>query len=207
MRLAVLIALLFVGSSFAQQDKSKSILEELGKKVKAYKSFYIEFKSVIKNTDAGINETVEGKGWVKGDKFLANYGTNTVISNGVKNWIISAADKTVYISSVDNNSDDAINPKNLMTIWEKDVKSKYIKEEKGMHIIHLYPLVPSKKDFHTILLKIGVTSKDLHHVEVRMKDGTRMFYDITKLTPNVDVADSKFVYNKKDYPGYEEIED
>jgi len=147
MRLAALICLLLVGSAFAQEDKSKSILDELGKKVKSYNSFYIEFKSVIKNTDAGINETMEGKGWVKGDKFFATYGSNTVISNGVKNWIISAIDKTVYISAVDNNSDDAINPKKLMTIWEKDVKSKYIKEEKGIHIIHLYPLIPIKKRF------------------------------------------------------------
>lgn len=207
MRVLAIICILFVGSAFAQQDKSKSILEDLGNKIKGYNSFYLEFKSVVKNADAGINETIEGKGWVKGDRFYASYGANTVISNGVKNWIISATDKTVYISYVDNNSDDAINPKNLMTIWEKDVKSKYIKEEKGMHLIHLYPLVPSKKDFHTILLKVGVTSKDLNHVEVRMKDGTRMFYDIIKITPNVDVADSKFIYNKKDYPGYEEIED
>jgi hypothetical protein len=40
-----------------------------------------------------------------------------------------------------------------------------------------------------------------------MKDSTKMFYEITKLTPNAEVLDSKFVYNKKDYPGYEEIED
>jgi outer membrane lipoprotein-sorting protein len=201
------MCLFFVGSAFAQQDKSKAILEELGNKIKGYKTFYIEYKSIVKNPDAGINETAEGKGWVKGDKFFATYGANTIISNGIKNWLISATDKTVYISTVDDKNDDAINPKKMMTLWEKDVKSKYMKEENGMHLINLYPLVPAKKDFHTILLKISVKTKELKHVEVRMKDGTKMFYEITKLTPNVDVADSKFVYNKKDYPGYEEIED
>jgi hypothetical protein len=44
-------------------------------------------------------------------------------------------------------------------------------------------------------------------VEVKMNDGTNMFYDITKFTPNIVVEDSKFVYNAKNYPGYEEIED
>jgi len=206
MKLITFLFFVAFGSAFSQQDKSTAILDELGKKIKAYNSFYLEFKSVVKNVDAGINETVEGKGWVKGDKFYASYGANTVISNGIKNWIISSGDKTVYISSVDEN-EDAINPKKMMTLWETDVKSKYIKEEAGMHLIHLYPLVPSKKDFHTILLKISISTKELKHVEVRMKDGTRMFYDILKLTPNVDVTDSKFVYNKKDYPGFEEIED
>ncbi len=206
MKIIAMMCLMLVSIAFGQNDKSKKILDELSSKVKSYNSFLIEFKSTVKNTDAGINEVTEGKGWVKGDKFFANLGKNTIISNGIKNWVISSEDKTVYISTVDD-SEESINPKKLMTIWEKDVKSKYIKEEKGMHIIHLYPTNPSKKDFHTIVLKISTTGKDLKHIEVRMKDNTRMFYDITKLTTNIDVLDTKFVYNKKEYPGYEEIED
>jgi len=206
MKIIAMFCLMLSGIALSQQDKSKTILDDLGKKIKSYSSFYLEFKSTVKNTDAGINEVSEGKGWVKGDRFFANLGKNTIISNGIKNWVISTEDKTVYISTVDD-SDESINPKKLMTIWEKDVKSKYIKEEKGMHIIHLYPTNPAKKDFHTIVLKIAVASKELKHIEVRMKDSTKMFYEITKLTPNAEVLDSKFVYNKKDYPGYEEIED
>lgn len=206
MKIIAMMCVMLFTAAFAQTDKSKSILDELSKKVKSYTSFYLEFKSTVKNSEAGINEVTEGKGWVKGDKFFANLGKNTIISNGVKNWLISTQDKTVYISSVDD-SEESINPKRLMTIWEKDVKSKYIKEENGMHIIHLFPTNPSKKDFHTIVLKISVAGKDLKHIEVRMKDSTRMFYEITKLSPNTEVPDSKFVYNKKDYPGYEEIEE
>lgn len=206
MKIIAMTCLMLMSIAFGQSDKSKSILDELGKKIKSYNSFYMEFKSIVKNTDAGINEISEGKGWVKGDKFFANLGKNTIISNGIKNWAISSEDKTVYVSSVDNN-DESINPKKLMTIWEKDVKSKYIKEESGMHIIHLFPTNPNKKDFHTIVLKISIATKELKHIEVRMKDSTRMYYDITKLTPNIEVSDSKFVYNKKDYPGFEEIED
>jgi outer membrane lipoprotein-sorting protein len=206
MKIVTMIFLMLSSISFAQTDKSKSILDELSKNVKSYNSFYLEFKSTVKNTDAGINEVVSGKGWVKGDKFFASFGKNTIISNGIKNWLISNEDKTVYISAVDE-SEQTINPKKLMTLWEKDVKSKYVKEEKGEHIIHLYPLKPSENDFHTIVLKISSSTKELKHVEVRMKDSTRLFYEILKLTPNVEVADSKFVYNKKDYPGYEEIED
>jgi outer membrane lipoprotein-sorting protein len=206
MKIIAMTCLMLTGIAFGQSDKSKSILDELGKKIKSYSSFYMEFKSTVKNTDAGINEISEGKGWVKEDKFFANLGKHTIISNGIKNWAISSEDKTVYVSSVDNN-DESINPKKLMTIWEKDVKSKYIKEEGGMHIIHLFPTNPNKKDFHTIVVKISIATKELKHIEVRMKDSTRMYYDITKLTPNIEVSDSKFVYNKKDYPGFEEIED
>lgn len=206
MKNIAIFCLMFVNISFSQTDKSKSLLDELSKKIKSYSSFYVEFKSTIKNPEAGINEITEGKGWVKGEKFQANLGKNTIISNGIKNWLISAEDKTVYISSVDD-KDESINPKKLMSIWEKDVKSKYIKEEKGMHIIHLFPTKPAKQDFHTIILKISTSTKELKDIEVKLKDNTKMFYEILKLTPNVQVPDSKFVYNKKDYPGFEEIED
>ena len=30
----------------------------------------------------GTNENETGKGWVKGDKYFANYNDNTIISNG-----------------------------------------------------------------------------------------------------------------------------
>jgi outer membrane lipoprotein-sorting protein len=200
------ICISFLTLSATQKDKSKAILDEVGNKIKSYSSFYVEFTSIVKNSEAGINQVDKGKGWVKGDKFFANLGKNTIISNGIKNWVISDEDKTVYISAVDE-SDESINPKKLMTIWEKDVKSKYLKEENGQHIIHAYPTKPAEKDFHTIVIKIDKASKELKHIEIRMKDNTRMFYDISKFSPNAAVDDVKFVYNSKDYPDYEEIED
>lgn len=206
MKIIAVMCLMTVSLAFGQTDKSKNILDELGKKIKGYSTFYIEFKSTVKNPEAGISEVSDGKGWVKGEKFNAILGKNTIISNGVKNWVISSEDKTVYISAV-SDDEESINPKKLMTIWEKDVKSKYIKEESGVHIIHLYPTNPKKKDFHTIVLKISTASRELKSIEVRMKDSTKMFYEILKISPNVEVQDTKFVYNKKDYPGYEEIED
>jgi outer membrane lipoprotein-sorting protein len=40
-----------------------------------------------------------------------------------------------------------------------------------------------------------------------MKNGTIMTYTLTKFTENPTIDDSQFVYNPKQYPGYELVKD
>ena len=63
--LSVLIVFLFA-NLFAQDPKSQAILDKLSLKMKSYKTFYIEFSALIKNTTSGQNDNTIGKGWVKG---------------------------------------------------------------------------------------------------------------------------------------------
>lgn len=200
-----------ISFSQAQDAKSQGILDKLSTKMKGYKSFYIEFSAHIKNTSSGVNESEIGKGWVKGDKFYASYGDNTIISNGIKTWTIVKEEKSVY--ETDSNSDDeeAINPKKLMTIWESGFKNKYDKEEtlnnEKVHVIYLYPKNPGKLEYHTIILYVSKDDLELKKAIMKAKDGTIMTYSLNKFTPNATVEDTKFVYDSKKYPGYTIIKD
>jgi outer membrane lipoprotein-sorting protein len=207
MRIVAFLMMWVIASPFVAQDnKSQTILNDLSKKMKGYKSFYLEFKASIKNPDTGVNENVTGKGWVQGDKFHTVYGDNTIISNGIKIWVVSKEDKAVYISSATDDDEETLNPKKLMSIWESGFNNKYIKEEGGNHVIHLFPKNPGKSEYHTIVLKISVAGKDLKAVEVRLKDGTKMVYEVVKLDGNVEIPTSKFVYDKRNFPGYQEVD-
>ena len=126
--LLLFIILSFTNFTFSQDTKSQGVLDKLSIKMKALKSFYLEFNAVIKNTASGINENQNGNGWVKGNKYNATYAGNTIISNGMKTWTIIKEDKTVYESDA-NDDNDGINPKKIMTIWETGFKNKYVKEE------------------------------------------------------------------------------
>ncbi|MEO9257373.1 MAG: hypothetical protein ABI207_03265, partial [Crocinitomicaceae bacterium] len=95
----VSLSILISSAIFAQENKAQGILDKLSTKIKAYNSFYIEFTSTVSNASSGVNEASSGKGWVQGDKFFTTYGDNTVISNGIKVWVISKDDKSVYTSS------------------------------------------------------------------------------------------------------------
>lgn len=201
---------IFSLTAFGQDTKSQGILDKLSAKMKGMKSFYIEFSAVIKNS-AGANESEIGKGWVKGDKFCASYGDNTIISNGLKTWTIVKEEKSVYESDASGGDGDALNPKKLMTIWEKDFKNAFEKEEtlngETVSVIKLVPKNPTKVDYHTIYLYISKADNELKKAVMKTKNGTTMTYSLTKFTANATVEDSKFVYDSKKYPGYTVIKD
>lgn len=213
MKLILSICLVVLGTTvaFGQDAKSQGILDKLSTKMKGMKSFYIEFSANIKNADSGQNDNETGKGWVKGNKFYASYGENTIISNGVKTWTVIKEEKSVYESDASEDDEESMNPKRLMTIWETGFKNKFDKEDKlggeTVNVISLFPKNPSKSDFHTIILYIGKADNELKKATMKSKDGTTMTYSLTKFTSNPDVDDSKFVFDKKKYPGYPVIKD
>ncbi len=197
--------------SFGQDAKAQAILDKVSAKIKSHSSFYIEFSSNVKNSSTGIDESQTGKGWVKGDKYYASFGDNTIMSNGLKTWTIVKEEKSVYETDADEEDEESINPKRLMTIWESGFKNKYNKETtmngEAVHVIYLYPKNPKSVDYHTIILYISKAKNDLKKVLMKTKDGTRMTYRLTKYTANPTVNDSKFVFDQKKYPGYTVIKD
>lgn len=211
MKLFLTLLVLLSFNSFGQDAKSQGILDKLSTKMKGQKSFYIEFTANIKNATNGSNESETGKGWVKGDKFYASYGDNTIISNGIKSWTIVKEEKSVYETDANEAGDEGMNPKKLMTIWESGFKNKYEKEDKlnneVVHMIYLYPKNPAKVDYHTIILYISKTSNELKKAIMKAKDGTVMTYTLTKFQSNPTIEDTKFVFDIKKYPGYTLIKD
>ena len=195
----------------AQDAKAQGILDRLSTKMKGMKSFYIEFSASVKNSTTGTNENEIGKGWVKGNKFYASYGDNTMICNGVKTWTIVKDERSVYESDANANDEESINPKKLMTIWETGFKNKYDHEDKlngvAVHVINLYPKVPAKAEYHTIVLYISKTENELLKASMKAKDGTVMTYIVTKFTANPDFDDTTYLFDKKKYPGYPVIKD
>lgn len=197
--------------SFGQDVKAQAILDKLSSKMKSQSSFYIEFSANIKNTSTGTNESETGKGWVKSNKYYASFGDNTIISNGLKTWTIVKEEKSVYESDADEEDEESINPRKLMTIWESGFKNKYSKETtlngEAVHVIYLYPKNPSSVEYHTIILYISKDKNELKKVIMKTKDGTTMTYSLTKFTTDATIADSKFVFDSKKYPGYNVIRD
>lgn len=206
-----IITILSLSFAFGQDTKAQGILDKLSKKMKEETSFYVEFSANIKNSSSGVDQNETGKGWVKGTKYYASYGDNTIISNGVKTWTIVKEEKVVYEADADEEDDEAINPKKLMTIWESGFKNKYDKETtlngETVHVIYLYPKTPGDVEYHTIILYIAKDSNEMKKVVMKMKDGTVMTYRLTKYTSNPSIEDSKFVFDAKKYPGYKVIRD
>lgn len=211
MKILATIFTLLTFVSFGQDSKAQEVLDKLSEKMKGEQSFYVEFSANIKNASAGTDESETGKGWVKGNKYYASFGDNTIISNGVKTWTIVKEEKAVYETDADEDDEESINPKKLMTIWESGFKNKYVKEttlnSEAVHMINLFPKNAGTVEYHTITLYISKADNELKKVSMKMKDGTTMTYRLTKYEANPTISDSKFVFNKAKYPGYTVIKD
>lgn len=212
MKYLVPLFLLIAFTAFNQSDnKSDKILEQLSKEVKALKSFTMEFTMKVENKSTGENSSQTGKGYVEGEKYNATLGDNEIISNGIKVWTVVKEEKVVYESDADEEDEESINPKKLMTIWEEGFKSKYVKETtidgKKMHQIDLFPLNPDEVQYHTITLFIGVASNDLSKAIMKTKDGSKMTYKINTFSKNTDIPASKFVFDPRKNPGFQLIRD
>jgi outer membrane lipoprotein-sorting protein len=210
MKIIALIFTLVAFTSIGQDDKAQGIIDKLSKKINAENSFYVEFTANTSNADTDTDITVTGKGWVKGDKYYASLGDNTVISNGLKTWTVVKEEKTTYVADADDEDEESMNPKKLMTLWETGFKSKYFKEEtlngQAVHKIYLYPNSPGTVEYTQLVLYISVETSEMVRVILKMRDQTRMTYTVKKYTSNPEISDSKFIFEKAKYPGYKVIE-
>ena len=191
----------------AQEDKkAKGILDRLSAKTRSYSSIKTEFSYSLVNKDRKINTTQNWKLTLKGDKYRLEMGDQLVISDGVSMWKVLKTDKEVELSKP-GNGEEAMNPKNIFTMYEKGFRHKYIKEEKiGTKVVHsidLFPISPKEKDYSSIRLYIDKNNLQVLKSEIKGKNGNVYTYEIKKFTTNEPFEDAIFKYRTSEFPGFE----
>lgn len=201
-------ALLATSSLHAQDDpKSKAVIDKLIAKSKAWTSFEAEFASSLVNSASKLNVKQEGNVRVKGKLFHLALTDNTVINDGKAIYTYSKKSNEVTISDPAD-MDKELDPTKLFTIYEQGFKSQFVEEKKATdgtveQVIKLFPLEPGKKPYHTVIMTIDKAKVEPRGVKVLYKDGNEVTYTLKKFTPNVDLFESVFVFDKAKYPGVE----
>ena len=108
-----------------------------------------------------------------------------------------------YLEDLPEGNDLMSDPSKLLTIYETGFKFKFVSETGNLQQIKLYPKDATSKSYHTITLYIDKTKSQISKFIVHGKDGNTYTYKITKLTPNIEYPDSKFVFKK---PGVEIVD-
>lgn len=194
----------------AQEDKSKAILKELSTKAKTFKSVKANF-TMTYTAKGGSKTTSKGNVAIKGQKFKLITGEGQdIYSDGKTVWTYVKDDQIVYKCPKEEalEGSDISDPSDLFTIWEKDFKSRYLKEEtidgKNLHVIRLHPTNPTKVKFHTITLKINQTTKEVEYFIIKSKDGSVTTYQISSFITDSELNDGIFKWTSK--PGVD-VED
>ena len=185
--------------------KAKGILDELSAKTKSYSTIKADFSFTVTNKD-NKTDTQTGTLYLKGDKYKLEIKGQEIISDGKTVWTYLKDANEVQINNVDATATEGINPTTIFTMYEKGFKYKFDKEEGTTQTINLYPTNPDKKKFHTVKLTVDKTKKQINGMKVSMKDGSTYTYNIKTFTPNTEIKDNLFVFDKKSHPGVEEVD-
>jgi outer membrane lipoprotein-sorting protein len=202
----ILVIILSLFTTFAtaqdQDPKAKGVLDELSKVTKAYKTITTEIIFTILNKDKKPAEKPQlWKVQVKGQKFRLEIPGSSIICDSKTVWNYNKDAREVTIKNFDSESDEQ-NPAKIFTMYENGYKFKYDSEEKvGVslcHVIDLYPAIkPEKKKFHTVKLYIDKAKKQVVKLKMIMKDGTTQEYLVKSFKPNLEIADTLFVFDTK----------
>lgn len=193
----------------AQDDaKAKSILDELSKKTKAYTTIKTTFSYIMEGKDSKNIEKQEGSLWLKNNKYKLEIAGQEIYCDGKSiSTFLKDANELQINEMPDANSQDAISPTNIFTIYEKGFKYKFENEKtengKTIQYINLYPVNSKAKNYHTVKLSIDKAAKQITSLKIFGKDGNIFTYVVKSFTPNSDINDALFLFDKSKHPKVE----
>jgi outer membrane lipoprotein-sorting protein len=208
-----LIFLIYSLSSYAQgpnDPAAKQVLDAVSAKFKTFKTVEASFTYKVEDAKGKAMSTKNGTIWMKGTKYKVVFGGQEIYSDGTTTWNYDKNSKEVTINNVDPNS-NGITPQKLFTnFYDNDFLYKLNGEKKvGAKTIQEIEMTPTdKKDkkYHKVYLQVDKTAKTIYSTKVLENEGNRYTYTVSSMKADGVMADNLFVFDKKKYPGVEEVD-
>lgn len=203
----IISSLLFVSTSFSQDEVAKQILDQLSEKSKKYTDITAEFTFNFSNSSQGIDENSVGKIWIKEDKYKLDMSSDlSIINNGETLWYFMKDVPEVQI--MENDLEDEMNPSEIFTLYERGYSYQYkgasAEGGKRVHIIQLFP--KESGSISKFELYIDAAEIEINSIKLYDKNGGVTTYQIKKFITNSGLSENTFIFRKKDYPGVEVID-
>lgn len=197
---------------FAQQDqKAKSILENVTKTTQSFQSIQATFDYIMDNKEEGIHEENKGEIIMKGEKYqlkLPQLGLE-VYCDGKNVWSYMKDANEVSITSTEEGSSEMMNPSKLFTIYEEGFNYRFVQETTAEGIpVYVIDLLPQTNDieYSKITVQINKQQMLIKSAEMIGKEGNNYTVRVNNLKTNVPADDRLFVFDAAKHPGVEETD-
>jgi outer membrane lipoprotein-sorting protein len=199
-----LILFFFTSCSLWAQTKppqASGIMEKTVQKYNALSAFSFDFSVIIENSKKQT-ENFTGILFVKKEKYFLTFEDQIIANDGKISWNYQKNTNEASLFDADEDDFSIYHPSKLLNNWNNEYEAKVIREEEQQKKqVILVDLSPKKKSsFYKIRLFIDKTTSYIQKMMMYEVDGTTITYTITKFTPNVAVDDTKFTFNKNEYP-------
>ena len=199
--------------SFGQNNtsaKAKQILDQVSKKTKGYSSISLTY-SLVHTSPEGSNDNANGDMLLKGNKYKLSVLDNVLYCDGKTLWTHMLEEKEVDITNVDNSDKSALNPVNVLTMYEKGYKYSFIQERfeqtRAIYVIDLYPENIEKSEYSKVRLSIDKDKTQLWKAEYFAKDGNKYTITINTFKVNQPIPDASFTFDKAKNPGVKVVDE
>ncbi|WP_017733140.1 LolA family protein [Nafulsella turpanensis] len=201
----------FAGSLFAQYDpKALEVLDKASEKYEKLKSFKADFTFTLNNEVTGNTMSYKGDVVVKGKKFRVSTDAQELMTDGTTFWTYSPSINEVNVQNYEAVIGEFVDPSNIHNIYKKGYKGNYVEEKvingKAHHIIDLEPTNGADNGFYKIQLVINKEDLTFSKFTIFEKNGNRFVVNLNNFTPNVEVAENIFTFNKSKHPKVVEVD-
>ncbi len=219
--LLALILLSSISTLFAQKDtEAAEILKKISTKYKSFEVIKSDFYFTIENQQANIRVTQTGTLYTKSktNKFRVTlYGPENatkpiieqeIISDGKTQWTYLKKNNEVQVANADN-TEEAMNPAKIFTIYEHGYKYIYNGEKKENGIIYQeIDLTPENadKEFFKVRLTIDKLKKQIYTALIFDKNGNKYTITLRNLIGNPPIPENYFMFDIKDHKGVEIVD-
>lgn len=214
--LLFVVSLLTGFSSFSQSSSlgkndpdAKKILDDVSAKFKTYNSVVANFTLKIENSSGKVLGTKAGIVKMKGSEYRISVSGQEIYSDGNNIWTLDKSANEVQITKTDASANSVTPQKMFTNFYDKDFLYKLNSEsKKGTKTIQEIELTPvdKTKSFFKVIVDIDKNSRSIISTKIYQKTGDRYTYTITSLKPNINLPQSLFVFNTKDYPKVEVVD-
>lgn len=174
-------------------------------KLKSYDNIEIAFDYNMINTEAGIYETMEGMGFLKGDAYKLRIMGQDIICDGTTMWTYNADAEEVMISDVDN-SDGSGSPLAFIESYYDNITAKFLDESnEDVKKIEAKSLL-GDENIEKIIVTLNVKSLEIKDIHVFDNDKNEFVYEITRFVTNQRLPEDFFTFKESDYPNAEIID-
>jgi len=198
----IAIAFLTVSLSTAQNSgKAKTLLDDVYNKVMGYDNIFVDFKYVLNNQEADINDETRGDVTMQGDKYVANFFGAQQLFDGSKVYTIVPENEEV---TIDDKSDDenTITPSKMLTFYRQGHTYKWdiLQNVEGRKIqfIKLIP-IDTNTEISSILLGIDAETKHIFKVIETGKNGTMTTITVNSFKTNQPLSKTLFTFDENKY--------
>ncbi|PKB00423.1 outer membrane lipoprotein-sorting protein [Flavobacteriaceae bacterium MAR_2009_75] len=195
---------LFVGLnmlSAQNSDKAKALLEDVYSKVKSYDNIQVDFKYVLNNAEAGINQETRGEVTLEGKKYIGNFFGATQLYDGSKVYTIVPENEEVTIEDKSEDS-NALTPDKMLTFYREghNYEMDILQNVNGRKIqfIKLTP-IDTDSEIKNILLGIDAETKHIYKVIETGNNGTTTTITVNTFKTNQPLSKTLFTFDEAKY--------